>query len=182
MGLDVVRVADVLVGLTNEPPDRDAAEEAIAHARARNGDEPALVERSDDARALVRLLEAAIGGAGAPPSSRDAGTDGAVVVGPQLAWLRLPGGHTITLSDHDAARRIMLRLIEHHAERQEDGLPPEQLIAAGWPGEKLLAEAARNRLYVVVAWLRKQGLKELLLRRFGGYMLAPTVRVRRAPA
>ncbi len=180
VGLDVVRVADALVGLTQDPPVLEVAAQAVAHARARLGDQPALVDRSDDARAIVRLMEGAMSGSAMPPSSRGPGAEGALVIGPQAAWLRLPNGHSLVLSEHEAARRIVLRLIEHHAERQEDGLPPEALIAAGWPGEKLLADAARNRLYVVVAWLRKQGLKELLLRRFGGYMLAPTVRVRRS--
>jgi len=182
VGLDVVRVADALVGIAADLSAAEQVRKAIEAARARVDEQLSLVDRSDDARAIVRLIEAAMSRASQPSSTRDSGAEGAMVIGPQVAWLRLPDGKELTLSDHEAARRVVARLVEHHAQRLEDGIAPEVLIAAGWPGEKLLAEAARNRLYVVVAWLRKQGMKDLLLRRFGGYMLAPTLTVRRAKA
>lgn len=54
-----------------------------------------------------------------------------------------------------------------------------EVIAAGWPGERIGTEAALNRAYVALSSLRKKGLHELLVRTGGGYALSPAVAVRR---
>jgi len=155
--------------------------EVVALAEALAGGETraaqALIDRSDDARAIVRLTEGAR--KEAPLSSRRVGQR--LLVSPHTISVGLAGGVRVSLADHEAARRIMARLIAHHEAGQEEGMPAEALIAAGWPGERLLPDAAKNRLYVVIAWLRKQGLKDVLWRRFGGYLLDPDLLVVHTP-
>ena len=52
------------------------------------------------------------------------------------------------------------------------------LVAKGWPGERMLPAAARNRLHVTLTTLRKLGLRELLQANEGGYLLDPALPVR----
>ena len=46
----------------------------------------------------------------------------------------------------------------------------DDLIAAAWPGEKMLHTAAKNRLKVHVAKLRSEGLRDVLISSSGGYL------------
>ena len=45
------------------------------------------------------------------------------------------------------------------------------LISAGWPGERIVADAARNRLYVALHALRAAGFRPFLVTRRDGYLL-----------
>lgn len=54
-----------------------------------------------------------------------------------------------------------------------EALPPDVLIGAGWPGERIQAEAAANRLYVALSTLRKLGLGDRVERVEGGWRLDP---------
>lgn len=53
----------------------------------------------------------------------------------------------------------------------------DALFRLGWPGERVLTAAARNRLQVALSMLRKAGLGERLVRTGDGYRLAGAVRV-----
>ena len=50
-------------------------------------------------------------------------------------------------------------------------------FAAGWPGERVLAEAQENRVNVALAFLRRGSLRPLLIKGEGGYQLDPSVPV-----
>ena len=56
----------------------------------------------------------------------------------------------------------------------------ETLASAGWPGERIRQDAARNRVKVAVAGLRKHGLRDVLVHDGTGYSLRSdlTVEVR----
>jgi hypothetical protein len=54
------------------------------------------------------------------------------------------------------------------------------LVQAGWPGERVLHDAGTSRVYTAIAQLRREGLRDILLRRDDGYLLDPTVAVARA--
>jgi hypothetical protein len=99
------------------------------------------------------------------------------VVGPEAETFRLPGGTGRYIGDHDAPRRILARLVEERTTRPRSGLSVGDLIAAGWPGQSLHPLAAANRAYVALAFLRKAGLADLVLRASGGYLLDPEVRL-----
>ena len=53
----------------------------------------------------------------------------------------------------------------------------DDLLEAGWPGERVLPEAAANRVYVAVATMRKLGLRDVLLSRDDGYLLTTDIDV-----
>lgn len=148
--------------------DQDAAFERIAEAQAREGDEPSLAEVNDDARMLLRMLARSLEGETGPR----------LEVGPDSAWFRPPGGGVQSLEKYAAARNILERLTAARL-RGTDALGPEELFEAGWPGVKIAAQSANNRLYVQLAKLRKLGLKLLLLRTEDGYQLDPSVPVLR---
>jgi hypothetical protein len=49
------------------------------------------------------------------------------------------------------------------------------VIAAGWPGEKMKHEAATLRVYTTLRRLRSLGLAEALLTRDDGYLFDPNL-------
>ncbi len=165
IGLDIARVAEAFLEIGGGP---------AAHERARLllADAPKC---SDDVRALSRLLERAL----APPTVQAPVqaplAPDALGVGPRFASYRPPRGGVVSIEDHRAAHQIFARLVEWRRDRPGEGLDTASLTDAGWPGEKMRLEAARNRLYVVIAWLRKNGLDGILLRRPQGYLLDPEV-------
>jgi hypothetical protein len=66
-----------------------------------------------------------------------------------------------------AQRRILLALTE--------GVSVDAAAAAGWPGESLVFDSARNRVYAVIRQLRQAGVQ---IERFdGGYRLAAPLTV-----
>ena len=63
------------------------------------------------------------------------------------------------------------------AQLRRRGLSLGALQEAGWPGEKILPEAASNRIYVAFNQLRKLGLKAFLQKSAEGYFLDPALPV-----
>ena len=121
-----------------------------------------LVDRSDEARLVVRLFGTLV---------QDPG--GAVVVGPRGGWFQLPGETRTEIARFGNAARILHALADA-AERQSGvSLDADMLIEAAWPGERLVLEAARNRLSVALAKLRKLGLREVIQRTREGWRLDP---------
>lgn len=55
----------------------------------------------------------------------------------------------------------------------------DALIAAGWPGERMLSKAGATRVYTAIASLRRLGLRDSLLRDDRGYLLRPDVPISR---
>lgn len=90
-------------------------------------------------------------------------------------WFLLPGGARGECNRYRALRLVLLELVKHRLLHPEQPVSREALIAAGWPGERILPEAARNRLKVAISTLRRSGLEQLLEYRRGGYLLAGSV-------
>lgn len=135
---------------------------ALARRRAALAGEPPLVEHSDEARLVVRLLERAARAPGA-----------ALLVGAGGAWVRVPGGERVDVARYGAAARILEQLASVAESAPGESCGAEQLIAAGWPGEQILPAAAKNRLGVALARLRKLGLRDQLQRTAAGWRLDP---------
>ncbi len=138
--------------------DRPALDLCLAAARAA----PNLGALSDDARAALRVLSEA-------PT---------LELGPDAAWFRLPGGDPVDISAYAANRRILMALFALRVDAPGEGMTVEDLFAAGWPGQRIQAESAANRVYVALAKLRKSGLRGVLLRDEAGYLLDPALAVR----
>ncbi|MCA9624401.1 MAG: tetratricopeptide repeat protein [Myxococcales bacterium] len=88
---------------------------------------------------------------------------------------RVPGKEAVDLSTRRAPRRILAALVDHREAYPGIALGLDELLAAGWPGEKLLPEAGATRVYTAIATLRRMGLKPYLLRGDDGYLLDPAV-------
>jgi hypothetical protein len=122
-----------------------------------------LVEVSDDARMVLRMLAAPL----------STGEGPRLKVGADAEWFKPPGSGKQDLSKFAAARRILERLTEERLAHPGKALSTEDLFAAGWPDVRISAPSAANRLHVQLAKLRKLGLKLVLLRDEAGYFLDP---------
>jgi tetratricopeptide (TPR) repeat protein len=135
-------------------------------------------------RALMAAIEAVRRGDSVPPSDRvecppaDAPAD-ALVVCSRGRWFRAPRGEVVSV----ARWRPLQRLLERLAERREiapgEPLAVEALVAAGWPGERMLPKAGATRVYTAIASLRRLGLKGMLVRDERGYLLRADVPISR---
>jgi len=79
-------------------------------------------------------------------------------------------GVAVDLTRRGPLGRVFAELVAR-AESRLPAATPEELIAAGWPGEAILPEAARLRLYNAVAALRAMGLRGALVTTEAGYRL-----------
>ncbi len=77
----------------------------------------------------------------------------------------------VDLGRRGALRRILVALAKSRLETPDRGLKQGDLVAAGWPGERVLVDAAATRVRVAIATLRQLGLRSLLLTRDDGYVL-----------
>jgi tetratricopeptide (TPR) repeat protein len=182
VGFEAVQLSRAFVDLTEANRERGSGNDERATElmraverrleKARSGS-PSAIERSDDARSLVTILENAI-------SELDGTTRAdALLVGPEARWFRGPGRGWQDLSNRRALRLILLELTEMRRAKPGTGVGVDALREAGWPNEKMSADAASNRVYVSLNKLRKLGLEGVLVRNESGYMLDPSVPVER---
>jgi predicted ATPase len=157
---------------------RDAPSEPGAPDERHPGGRPSMSGRSIPVRFAQRALAAAI--ARLEPPETLAPAD-ALVVEASGSWLRTPGGERVAL-DQPLLGALLRALCTQRERRPGEPLSTDALIAAGWPGERILVDAAHNRLRVAIARLRSKGLGALLRTERGGYLLDPGVTlVRVAP-
>jgi len=69
----------------------------------------------------------------------------------------------------------MWALVEHRLAAPGRALDPEGLLAGGWPGERVLPDAASKRIRVAIATLRSLGFARWIVTRDGGYLLDPSL-------
>jgi len=101
----------------------------------------------------------------------------ALLVGPAGAWFSLPGAPRTSLERRRNLALILALLARHRLSDAGVPLPTATLLAAGWPGEKVIATAGAHRVRVAIATLRKLGLKDVLVTIADGYALSPSVPV-----
>jgi predicted negative regulator of RcsB-dependent stress response len=116
---------------------------------------------ASDARTARRLLATAI-------TRRDA-KHAALAVGDEGRWFQIGAGEKVDLSKRRAPRLILLALLAERGKNR--GLQLDEIIAAGWPGERIQPDAAAARAYTAIKTLRELGLGDLLVRRDDGYLL-----------
>jgi predicted ATPase len=125
----------------------------------------------------VRLALRLAGLAAAPPTSGPGEAPSGLVMTRDGAAFRAPGARTADLGRRLAQRRLLQRLVAERERVPGRPLSVEVLFEAGWPGDRSRRTAALNRVHVALATLRGLGLRSLLLRRGGGYLLDPEVPV-----
>ncbi|WP_437606819.1 tetratricopeptide repeat protein [Sorangium sp. So ce834] len=183
--VELARVASGFVDLALAQAARRAGQgdEAAAHvvaarrriARAREG-APSSASRSDDVRLLLRILERSLAALGGLAEAR-AGAERELLLTEGARFVRPPGSGWHDLRERHAARRLLLALAEQQRCAPGRGLSLAALQEAGWPGERILPEAAANRIYVAMNQLRKLGMKPWLRRDAEGYSLDPALPV-----
>ena len=160
----LLRRSTELVGEHHAPGVRAAFHILAAAVRGEPAPEvpTSLVSSSSDVRRALRLGELA----GVAPALRVT-EDGRRV--------ELPDGTAFELGRRAAPRRLLLALARTRHEHAGQVLAPDELIAAGWPDERMRPDAARQRLRTAIWTLRKLGLEAVLLTRDEGYLLDPQV-------
>ncbi|WP_437642405.1 hypothetical protein [Sorangium sp. So ce854] len=99
-----------------------------------------------------------------------------LVLGCEVRWIAANDGVKHTLGH--ALSRIVTALVDRHDEAPDASLSLQDLFEAGWPGERPVAGAGANRVYVALTQLRRMGLREVIERNEHGYRLAPRAVVR----
>lgn len=158
-----------IAGLVRARLDPPRAPEALAAARA-------LAPSSAYVRVALACSDVASASAAPPPPP----PDDALLVGPAGLWFRVPRGDKVLLDRRRQLAKMLDRLAEERASRPGGALGWEALLGAGWPGERVLPEAAAHRVRVAVSTLRKLGLRDLLRTTEDGYLLVPDVPAIRA--
>ncbi len=156
----------------------DRARRRIAGAhepRSPGGRSPA--ELSDDVRTALRILALITGRFHADVTAEPSAD--ALVVSSTLAWCRPPRSDWIELGRFPVLRRLLGALVEQRRAAPGRGLSVDALVRAAWPGERIRADAAANRVYVAISKIRRFGLRDALLRQEDGYSLDPALRIER---
>jgi predicted ATPase len=154
-----------------EVAEQGRTSEALAHARALAEQSP-VAASSDDVRFALRMLHRAIERVG-----HDAASTVALRVALTSRWFELPGGRRTPLGRKKSLWLVLHALVDARLRGPGSVLSPESLVTAGWPGERVLPSAGRQRVRVAITTLRNSGLREVLLSRDGGYLLDPIARV-----
>ena len=85
----------------------------------------------------------------------------------------------VQLRRRPALRRILEALITRRVTAPGTPLLAEELVEVGWPGERISHRSGTERVYTAIRTLRQLGLREVLIRRDGGYALDPAIPVER---
>jgi two-component system, NtrC family, nitrogen regulation response regulator GlnG len=86
-------------------------------------------------------------------------------------WFDPPGGARVSLEHRKTLQALLKELVRASEGSKPEPLSVEALLAAGWPGERVLPQAGASRVYVAMTTLRRLGLRELIDRRPDGYSL-----------
>jgi hypothetical protein len=175
---EVDRAFGRTLGLTQ----RIARVRALRVGPGTSQDRPRMIDVSDDLRIVLQLVEGraeALTPAFKERGRREsvaspAGPHSSVAAQPQLRVA--PGGVRVRLDGDPtslAARPLLARLLWLLTQRTLEGrkTPSEDLVAAGWPDERLPRRTGKARLYVALAELRKLGLRDVLESHAEGYVL-----------
>jgi predicted ATPase len=151
-----------------------AAGRSASSLAERRGAALGLLQQSDDVRFAARMLDRALVPRAAPGEQPES----TLRVAEDASWLELPGGKRIDLRRRAVHRRLAARLLRERLVSPGAAVAVAELVAAGWPAEKLGGASAQNRLHVALTALRADGLRDVLRREPGGYLLDPSVDVR----
>jgi predicted ATPase/predicted negative regulator of RcsB-dependent stress response len=135
--------------------------------------------RAEEVRFALRAVAKVRAMLNAPRKAKKSGaTERVLVIAADGSWLRAPSGRLARFASGGALHGILKRLAQERI--RYPGRPTKlgTLVRAGWPGESILPGAAKNRLHVAIARLRRAGLDSALLHDEDGYLLDPAVPTR----
>lgn len=176
--VDMVSALEAFVDLEKARVSPDAAPAHLARARERAALGESRRARFADVAVgplVTRRLAALAPASPAPPAA----SGPALRATQECREVALPSGERVDLVRHGALRRVLEALVAHRLARPGHALGVQEVIALGWPGEKVLHQAATLRVYTAVRRLRKLGLASELVTRDDGYLLDPALPVER---
>ncbi len=142
---------------------RHLAERALEASRAPG-------QGIDDVRTAGRWLDHAL-----DPSASDAAD--AWRVASDGAWFRRPHGWRVDVGSRSHARRVLGALLQARLDGPGRSLSVDEVLRAGWPGERVIRRAAEARVYGIIKILRNAGLRDLIVSTEDGYAMDPAQRV-----
>ena len=110
-----------------------------------------IITTSFDARFALRILLRAIDRSAPKPSTAPPHT---LKIASDGRWFEADGAR-VELGRRGSLRRILLALGTHRLTHPNEGMKLSELVAAGWPGERVLVDAASTRVRVAIASLRQ---------------------------
>jgi hypothetical protein len=140
---------------------------------------PLQAAHSDDVRIAIRLLEHALERAAADPrlgtvvaeTDPDAAGVTRVDVGHGGRWFEVDRGPRVDLAGRAVPSAVLWALCERSLDPDARPMTTRELVAAAWPGQRMRPRSGANRLYVVLAELRKLGLRDVIRSGPSGYSL-----------
>lgn len=108
---------------------------------------------------------------GSSPSLPSEGLPGAVVrISADGRFFERGAGQRVDLGTRRSLVALLRALIQASSTPQRS-LDVADLVAIGWPSERVLPRAGASRVYVAIATLRKMGLDDVIERTAEGYVL-----------
>ncbi|MDI1449666.1 tetratricopeptide repeat protein [Polyangium sp. 6x1] len=144
--------------------DLAGASQHVAAAKRRLAEAPLAPPRLEVTRARRSLERALLAHERAPE-------DAELLVHPEGEWFRLPSGRRVDCSRRPLLGRLLVALTERRLEHPGAPISVKDLVARGWPSERISSAAAVARLRVALSSLRKEGLGALLRSHPKGYLL-----------
>ncbi|MDB5217927.1 MAG: serine/threonine-protein kinase transcriptional regulatory protein, partial [Myxococcaceae bacterium] len=164
------------------------ARTGLARTAAARGDARLAQRRLDDLEAVARLtddvverrrvaqLRASLAPVASPPASPAAAPSLALRASRDGRTLEL-GDRRIDLSRRGPLRRLLIALVDRRLRDPGSALTVGDMLAAGWPGEKMRSESGAARVYMAIRRLRVLGLEPVLHTSDEGYALDSDVTV-----
>ncbi len=151
--------------------DARAERDQASALRARVLDLVAHAAKADVANEEVRSAARILGAV----AHRSGAAQPGLLVHGEEGWIQLPDGARVDVARRANTRRVLWCLVRARLDRPDRPVALDELVAAGWPGERIRTESARARVYTAINTLRRWGLKPYLLTRDRGYLLDPEV-------
>ena len=142
---------------------------ASAARRAKDAAE-AATRSVDDLRTALRWLERAL-----EPNLPQAAD--AWVLAADGSWFRRPHGWRVEMGSRAHAKGVLVALLRARLAQPGRAMSVDDVLAAGWPGERVLRRAAEARVYNIIKALRSAGLRDLIVSGEAGYLMDPAQRV-----
>jgi hypothetical protein len=100
-----------------------------------------------------------------------------LIVAPDTSWFQLADRDVVRIDTRAPLRRLLGALVDLRIYRPNATMTVIEAFAAGWPGERAHPNAASIRVYTAIHTIRHLGLRQVLVRRNGGYILDADVKL-----